>query len=423
VHGGTMRSSDPHDEQAMNESPQESASLPVTLVGGLAPFHAELSRHLAQVPFLAAPTELPGPLPRVDVGSWDALELEGPGYVLVDVDPAPREAFRLIATVAERRPDLRVVAFGADASAERILEAVRSGASEFVPKPVDERVLLDALLRLRRHVAPRTEAVAKPAARVLSFFSAKGGTGSTTVATNVAVSLARNQGKSVLLVDLDLQLGEAALFLGLKPRYSLVDLVSNLHRTDEALLKTFVVKHESGVHLLAGPDAPDSGAAVGAEQIGRALQLLRSQYDYLVLDVPNNALEYVYAVLDQSDQIFLVCTADLPSLKNIQRTIGMLEKLGVPKNRLQVLLNRYDRAQQGVDRNAVERIAGREIFASIPNDYPTVMRSINSGIPLASTNHTEISRSFAELTQRLGESRPRAATRERKNPLAFLSRD
>jgi pilus assembly protein CpaE len=408
----------------MNETPPEAESLPVTLVGGLAPFHAELSRHLAQVPFLAAPTELPGPLPRVDVGSWDALELEGPGFVLVDLDPAPREAFRLIATVAERRPDLRVLAFGADASAERILEAVRSGASEFIPKPVDERVLGDALLRLRRQVAPRTEAVAKPLARVLSFFSAKGGTGSTTVATNVAVSLARNQGKSVLLVDLDLQLGEAALFLGLKPRYSLVDLVSNLHRTDEALLKTFVVKHESGVHLLAGPDAPDAGTpAVGAEQIGRALQLLRAQYDYLVLDVPNNALEYVYAVLDQSDQVFLVCTADLPSLKNIQRTIGVLEKLGVPRNRLQVLLNRFDRAQQGVDRNAVERIAGREIFASIPNDYPTVMRSINSGIPLASTNHTEIARSFAELTQRLGENRPRTAPKERRNPLAFLSRD
>jgi pilus assembly protein CpaE len=128
-------------------------------------------------------------------------------------------------------------------------------------------------------------------------------------------------------------------------------------------------------------------------------------------------------VLDQSDQVFLVCTADLPSLKNIQRTIGVLEKLGVPRNRLQVLLNRFDRAQQGVDRNAVERIAGREIFASIPNDYPTVMRSINSGIPLASTNHTEIARSFAELTQRLGENRPRTAPKERRNPLAFLSRD
>jgi pilus assembly protein CpaE len=281
---------------------------------------------------------------------------------------------------------------------------------------------VDALVRLRRQIVPRAMPAAKSPSRVLTFFSTKGGSGATTVVCNAAVSLAR-AGKSVLLLDLDLQLGELALFLGLKPKYTILDLIANLNRSDEALLKTFVVKHESGVNLLAGPDAPGTDAAVvGGEQIRRVIQFLREHYEYILIDVPNNYYDYVVATLDQADRVFLVCTADLPSLKNVQRTLGIFEKLGLARSRMHVVLNRYEKGDEGVDRSAVERVAGK-VFWAIPNDYPTVIRSINSGIPLASTNHTEIARSFHGLAQQIGgggASKDKDEEKGSKRLLGFL---
>ncbi len=377
----------------------QAEKFPVVLVGGEA-FREDLRRRLAEVPFLTPAAEIGEPIGQLDAPRREELKLAGPGFLMVDLDGARQDALRLIAEVAEHRPELKVVAFSAEPAADKILEAIRGGASEFLPKPVDEKVLMDALLRVRRQLGPRAAVASRNTGKVLTFFSTKGGSGATTVVCNAAVSLAAT-GKSVLLLDLDLQLGELALFLGLKPRYTVLDLVSNLHRADEALLKTFVVKHETGVHLLAGPEAPETESMVSGDQIRKAIAFLRDHYDYVLIDMPNNFYDYVVATLDVADRMFLVCTADLPSLKNIQRSLGIFEKLGFARGRMHVVLNRFEKGDEGIDRQTVERVAGK-VFWSIPNDYPTVIRSINSGVPLASTNHTEIARSFKGLAEEIG---------------------
>ena len=400
----------------------QTEKFPVILVSGDHLFRSEVRHRLADVPFLAMAAEISAPFTQLDAGYWEELKFAGPGYLMVDLDASRQDGLRLIADITERKPELKVMAFSSDVAADKLLEAIRSGASEFIHKPVDGKVLMDALLRVRRQFAPRAEAHARSAGRVLTFFSTKGGSGATTVVCNAAVSLARSTGKRVLLLDLDLQLGELALFLGLKPRYTVLDLLSNLHRADQALLETFVVKNESGVDLLAGPDAPETEAMVGGEQIRQALQFLRAHYDFILVDMPNNYYDYVIATLDQADQMFLVCTADLPSLKNIQRTLAIFEKLGFAKTQMHVVLNRYDGHEEGVDRGAVERIAGRQVFWAIPNDYPTVIRSINSGIPLVTTNGTAIARSFVGLADEIGgggESR-KDGEKARRNPFRFL---
>jgi pilus assembly protein CpaE len=398
---------------------------PVVVVSGDTVFRKEIRSLLEEVPFLSIGAEISAPFTHLDAGYWEELKFAGPGYLMLDLDPAREDALRLAAEVSERKPDLKVVAFSRDLSTQTVLASIHAGASEFIPKPVDQKVLMDALLRIRRQFASRAEVQPKSAGRVLTFFSTKGGSGATTVACNAAVALARSTRKSVLLVDLDLMLGELALFLGLKPRYTILDLVSNLHRADEELLKTFVIKHESGVHLLAGPDSPESEGLVGGEQIRRAIQFLRAHYDYVLIDMPNNYYDYVVATLDQADQMFLVCTADLPSLKNIQRSLAIFERLGFAKSRMQVVLNRFEKTDQGIDRGAVERIVGAKLFWSIPNDYPTVIRAINSGIPLSTANHTAISRSFAGLAARLGEGEgesEKEQPRGRKGPFRFLKK-
>ena len=399
----------------------QAENVPVLLLSSALAFREDLKRRLSAISFLAPATEIGGPAGAFDVAR-EELKLAGPSCLMLDLDPSRDEALRLIAELAEKRPEVRVVAFSSDVGADKILEAVRGGAAEFISKPADDKVLMDALLRLRRHFAPRAPQTPPGAAQVLTFFSTKGGSGATTVACNAAVSLAR-MGKSVLLLDLDLQLGELSLFLGLKPRYTVLDLIANLHRADEALLKTFVMKHESGVHLLAGPDSPEKEGVVGGEQIRKAIQFLREHYQYVLIDMPNNYYDYAVGTLDQADRMFLVCTADLPSLKNIQRTLGIFEKLGFARSRMHVVLNRFEKGDEGVDRNAVERVAGK-VFWSIPNDYPTVIRSINSGIPLASTNHTEIARSFRGLAQEIGGGATRKDEEKgSRKILGFLSKN
>jgi pilus assembly protein CpaE len=398
---------------------QQIEKLPILVVSSDPAFREDLKRRLSSMSFLVLGAEITTPLAQLDAARSEELQLAGSGCLMVDLDPSRPDALRLVAEVAERKPELKVMAFSSEVGADRILEAMRSGAAEFIAKPVDDKVLVDALVRLRRQITPRPVPAARSASKVLTFFSTKGGSGATTVVCNAAVSLAR-AGKSVLLLDLDLQLGELALFLGLKPKYTVLDLISNLHRADEALLKTFVVKHESGVHLLAGPDAPGTEApVVSGDQIRRAIEFLREHYEYILIDMPNNYYDYVVATLDRADQMFLVCTADLPSLKNIQRTLGIFEKLGFAKSRMHVVLNRYEKNDQGVDRSAVERIAGK-VFWSIPNDYPTVIRSINSGIPLASTNHTEIARSFRGLANEIGGGGTRKEKEDEKGSKRLL---
>jgi pilus assembly protein CpaE len=384
---------------------QETDKFAVITIGADSAFRGELNRLLADIPFVSPGAEISAPPGTLDGAYWEELRFAGPGCVMIDLDADRADALRLIAQVAERT-DLKVVAFSREVSADRVLEAIRGGASEFIPKPVDPGVLADALRRIRRQLEPRPEAPRRAMGRVLTFLSTKGGSGASTVACNAAVALAQTARKSVLLVDLEPQLGELALFLGLKPRHTLQELFANLHRADETLLQSYVLRHESGVHLLAGPDSPEPGEQLTGEQIRKGLQFLRGHYEFVLLDMPSNPVEYVLAMLDLADQMFLVCTADLPSLKNVQRSLEIFERLGFGKHRIHVVLNRFDKREQGVGRPAVERVVGKEVFWAIPNDYPTVIRAINSGIPLACSNHTEIARSFAALARRIDRGEP-----------------
>jgi pilus assembly protein CpaE len=202
------------------------------------------------------------------------------------------------------------------------------------------------------------------------------------VATNLAIHLHRLTGKKVLLVDLDLELGEIALFLGTQPRFNFVDLVRNFHRMDAELLASYIEAHSSGVHLLSAPYHPEKVEAVDGDQIRAILSFLKQHYDYVVVDTSKSFSPATLASFEQADQIYFVSNIDLPSLRNIKRCLPLLERVtGGVENRVRLVVNRFNSANE-ITLDEVEKTLGIKVFWKLANDYEVVMRSINSGEPL-----------------------------------------
>jgi pilus assembly protein CpaE len=254
---------------------------------------------------------------------------------------------------------------------------------------------------------------------VYTFASAKGGSGSTTVATNLAISLHQLTGKKTLLVDLELQFGEVALFLGVKPRFNFVDLVQNFHRMDAGLLASFIVRHVSGVHLLSAPYLLDRAEAVGADQIRRILQFLRQHYDYVLVDTSKSLSPEILGVFELSDLVFVVTTADLPSIRNVQRRLPLLRRaVAGGEKQVRILVNRHD-GGEAISRADIERTLGVKVFWTLSNDFEAVMTSVNTGKPIVLQGRSRYARDLRDLTAEVAGLRSGAGGR-RSNALLRL---
>ncbi len=328
---------------------------------------------------------------NVEIGVFNATHLAelrraGPTFVFVDLEHDADLGLQLIRALAggsDQVPPTPVVAFGPPASAELLLAAMRAGVLEYLPKPVDAVALREATDRVRPRLAPLVAGShGHEDGKILAFFSPKGGSGSTTLAVNTAINLHQVTRRRVLLVDLDAELGEISLLLGMQPKFNFVDLVQNFHRMDSGLLASYIEQHKSGVHLLSAPYHPDRAATVSEEQIRKILRYLKGQYDYIVIDTSKSFAPTSLAAFEQSDQVFLVATVDLPNLRNIQRALPLIKRvLPRPTEQVRLVVNRYDENQE-IPLADVERTLGLPVFATVGNDYEAVIRSINSGKPV-----------------------------------------
>jgi pilus assembly protein CpaE len=305
-----------------------------------------------------------------------------PVIVFVDLEADPSLGVRLVQFLADSQPDLRFVAAGAAPSPDLLMSAMQAGVSEYLTKPVTQESLAGALERMERKLGGVAGAAQEPG-KLLVFFSAKGGSGSTTVASNLAIHLHQLTDKRVLLADLDLELGEIALFLGVQPRFNFVDLVNNFHRLDAELLASYIERHESGVHLLSAPFHPEKVEAVGGDQIRQILKFLKQNYDYIVVDTPRSFSPAAMAAFEQADAIYIVTAVDLPSLRNIKRSLPLLERItgGKLKERVRLVVNRYH-PDNVISVDEVHRTLGLGVHWKLSNDYETVINSINAGAPL-----------------------------------------
>jgi pilus assembly protein CpaE len=312
---------------------------------------------------------------------FKAVEQAAPAMVFVDFDGSPALGVSLARDLARANENLLPVGIGDALSSDLLLQAIRAGLAEFLVKPLTSEALSEATDRL----APRLRAGAEEGAtlaRTLAFFSAKGGSGSSTVVTNLAIELQRATGQRTMIVDLDAELGEVSLLLGVQPQFNLVDLVQNFHRMDAELLSSYIEQHSSGIHLLSAPFHPERAAVMSPDDIRQVLLYLRGQYDWVLLDMSKSFSPESLAAFEQADDVYLVATVDLPSLRNIQRALPLLRRV-MPRGteQLHLVINRYDPTNE-ISLKDVERSLGLKVYATLANDYEPVIRSINSGKPV-----------------------------------------
>jgi pilus assembly protein CpaE len=230
------------------------------------------------------------------------------------------------------------------------------------------------------------------------FLGAKGGAGTTTVAVNSAVEMARLSRRPTVIVDLKAGMGEVTLFLGVRVRYTVFDAIENLHRLDGEFLRELVVKHKSGLEILAGSDhfeRPGSSDSPAVEQI---LRLLTQQYEHVVVDAGNQVNGSSTAALYMADTIYLVTNPDVPSVRNAQRLLDRIGQLGACADRVRVLLNRASEPYP-IPPDQIESALGRPIHHMFRSDYRTVSTALNSGVPLSMTGNTDLSAQFDSFTR------------------------
>ncbi len=317
--------------------------------------------------------------------------------IIVDVAPDKEQGLLTVEKILEISKHSHIFVAGEGTDADLILRSMRAGAKEFLSTPLDSQALFAAIARVSK-VHPVSPKEKKRFGKLYSFFSAKGGTGSTVISTNFAVSLVEQTKKPTILVDLDMQLGEVSLFLGIKPAFNIVDVADNIHRMDEALLKGFIKKHASGLDVLAAPDSLDKVESVGPSQIVQILQFLKNTYEYVVVDTSNTFDDHTVSALDQSSNIFLISNTDLPSLRNAQRCLSIFERMGYKKEKIKLLINRYQKSLE-IRSKDIEETLSFPVYWFFPNDWPTIMTAVNSGVPLSTVNHTEISGAFSSFVQ------------------------
>jgi pilus assembly protein CpaE len=321
-----------------------------------------------------------------------------PDVVLIDVR-GDRGLPQALAGLKRQHPTTPVVLVALSLDPALVLEAMRSGVNEVVAEPLSAAELENAITRLLVHKA------APVAGQVFAFIGAKGGVGTTTTAVNVATELNQAESGRTLLIDLHLAHGDAAVFLGTEPRFSVVDALDNIHRFDEAFFKGLVVQSPAGPQLLASSDR----ALVQSSSVQRVRSLIEfatQLYRYVVLDVPRSDAAALDA-LDQASRIVIVANQELATVRNASRIAASFrQRYGA--ERVTVIVNRVDQHAE-IGREDVEKVVGSRVLHSVPSDYRMALRALNKGRPLALDNHNKLAASFRELARDLAGLKPAQA--------------
>jgi pilus assembly protein CpaE len=330
-------------------------------------------------------------LPLEDLNAIDR-QARPPDVVVIDLR-GQNGIPSAVAALKRRHPRMGMVIVASALDPTLMLDAMRAGVNEFVTEPVTSDELKTAIERV---VGSQTATTTS--GQVLAFVGAKGGVGTTTLAVNVAVAIGANKAANVLMADLHVAAhGDAALLLGVEPKFSVADALENTGRLDGSYLKTLVVRSKSGLDVLASPERPALRPPDGP-QVRALLERLSAQYTHVVLDVPRADFGVLDA-LDPVTAVTLVVNQELPTVRRAAQVAALLrQRYG--KDRVAAVVSRYD-ARADIGQEDIERVVGLPVWAVLPSDYRKVIAAANAGRPLVSDNHSRLASSVVQLAQKL----------------------
>jgi pilus assembly protein CpaE len=320
---------------------------------------------------------------------------ESPDLMLLDVGLPKVDGYQVATRIREAEAGathMPIIMLTADADVDSKVKGLRAGADDYQVKPFFPAELVARIKSLLARFAPKDLVVGRPPlGRILAFYGAKGGVGTTTLAINSAVALHRELNRKVALVDGNLQFGDHRVFLDLGlDRKSIVDVVQSTS-IDQDLVRSSMVKHDSGIDLLLAPPSPESAELVSVEQhhVAQILEQLRTLYDYTLVDIDKRFDETNLDTISAADTLFVVMTADLSCLKNVRLVLETMTQLGVPRDKVQLILNRSN-AFTGIAVKDAENVLKRKIEYQIVNEYRAAISALNSGAPFMYTKPDSI---------------------------------
>lgn len=337
------------------------------------------------------------------VKGYDIIIQKKPSVAIIDITENTEIALEIINKISISNKYCTVIVTSYDDSADLVLKAMRSGAREFITKPIDFDSLDTALEKIS--LLTLSDENADKEGKILTVFSNKGGIGKTSIASNLAVSLADLTNEKVILLDLNLQLGDVTTFLDINPSFDIAYVASNLNRVDESFLLSTLEKYkDKNLYVLADPPYVEQAEEISAEQITTVLNLLKSIFSYIVIDTSANIDNKTLAALDASDNILLISMVNLPCIRNTQRCLDLFDKLGYSEDKIKIIVNRYMENDE-IKIEDVEETLDCSIYWKVPNNYFVLMSSINKGIPVAELNpESNLNQSYDELAALLSNT-------------------
>lgn len=352
----------------------------------------------ARPDFVSLDVEIQVPFMEISDKELSDLKVMNPEIIFLDLEDDPHIGLKFAQYLSESGELRTLVGVGPELPNDLLLQAMQSGISEYLPKPINAESLNGAIERLWRRTGRKAVVQERAPGQMIAIFSPKGGSGSTTLAVNLAVQMNRLTREKTLILDLDLELGETALHLGIEPRFSVVDLIRNFHRADSGLLASYIERHDSGVEVLAAPIKPADVEMVSEDQIRKILQFLKRYYDYIIVDTPKSFGATTLAAFESADQMFLLTAADLPSLRNMMRCLPLLQNLDPRRGPdwMRLIVNRYE-SKGMISLGEVESMLGMKVFWTLRNDYEAVLLSANTGEPIVLTGGSDFARDVRAL--------------------------
>ena len=311
----------------------------------------------------------------------DVVSQSSPDVGVVCLDADREKAIELMQRMRGEAPECAMLAVSSDSDGQLILQAMRAGAKEFLTMPVGLDDLLAALGRISD--AKFDGAGAKNrSTQVIAVCGASGGVGCTSVAVNLGCVLAAVPSNSVALVDLDLAIGDADVFLDAIPDYSLTDVTQNISRLDFQLLKRSLTKHSSGLYLLPRPVQLQDVELITPDSLRRVFGLLKATFSHIVIDVSKGFTENDIAAFEFANEVLVVVQLDLPCLRNLVRLQMSFDEIEGLREKLKIVVNRVGLESGQIKLKKAKETIGRDIFFQIPNDYRTMIEVRNNGVPL-----------------------------------------
>ena len=294
----------------------------------------------------------------------------------------------------------KIIITSIDCSTNNIIKAMRLGAREFLPKPIIENDLKKILTVFLQQESQEDDSASK----IITIYSNKGGIGKTTVATNLAVELAKSTRNKVALIDLNLQLGDITSFLNLNPSFDIAYVLRNLlEKKEGAILQAFEKYNDTSLYILSDPNYIEESQSIAPHQIENFFKILKKMFSYIIIDMSSNIDPNSLKILDKSDLILFTTIVNIPAIRNAQRCLNLFRSRRYPKDKVKLLINRYIENDE-ISAEDIENTIGEKIYWKIPNNYFSIMEAINKGIPVSQVNsNSNIANSFRDLASKLSD--------------------